>query len=404
MTLASSSSVTLTGIEETVFGVTPVAGNPFTLRVTGETLDYTISKESSKEINSNRTVASVIPTTASVTGNISAEFSYSTFDTLLRSALQGAWVAFGTNGVGASVTADFTTATITAAVAPTGNNAFTLLQKGQFFSVGGVGLNSGKILRVSPVTAPTSTVITLDPNTPAVASTAESVTLSSSRLTHGTTQTSFSLQRRNQDVNVFTVYKGCTPSKFSLNVASAALTSFTVDFMGKKAEADNVSLLPGVPTDPTSFEIHSGVFGATTAVWMNGAPLTGTFIKSVALSYDNTLRSQEAIGTLGAVGIGSGTIACTVTASIYFADKTLFDKYVKNINTSLMFASSDAAGNGYMFSLPNSNITSFKSNASAKDQDQMAEITFTVLEDRANLTPALRKLIFIDRFGTAVAP
>ena len=402
MPLASSSSVTLYGIEESTFGVTPGTGNPFTLRVTGETLDYTISKESSKEINSSRTVASMIPTSANASGNISAEFSYRTFDQLLKSALQSAWVDYGTNGVSANLTVTATATTLTASAATTGNDAFTLLKKGQFFSIHGSGLNAGKILRVSPTVAPTSTVIALDAGTPAVVSAAETMAISSSRLTHGTTQTSFSLQRKNADIGVFTVYRGMTPSKFDISVASGQLTSFGMDFMGKSAQADTVSLLPGVPTDPTAFEVHSGVFGVTTAVWMNGAPLTGTFVKSVALSYDNTLRSQEAIGTLGAVGIGSGTINATITASIYFADKTLFDKYVANTNTAFVFSSSDAAGNGYIFSAPNVNISSFKSNASAKDQDQMAEITFTLLEDRANIDATLRKLIFIDKFGTNV--
>jgi hypothetical protein len=135
---------------------------------------------------------------------------------------------------------------------------------------------------------------------------------------------------------------------------------------------------------------------------MDGAPLTGTYIKSVSLDFDNSLRSQEAIGTLGAVAIAGGTIACTATAQIYFANKDMFTKFRQNVNTSLIFSSTDNDGNGYIFTLPVLNITSYKSNASAKDQDQMLDITFTALADRGNAVIALRKLLFIDRVGNPV--
>jgi len=124
-------------------------------------------------------------------------------------------------------------------------------------------------------------------------------------------------------------------------------------------------------------------------------------VKSVQLTYDNALRSQEAICTLGAVGIGSGTINLTGTLSDYFADGTLFDKFKANTNSSISFSSIDTAGNGYVFTLPVINITSWKVSAGSKDQDMMIDINFTALRDAANVTPALQKAIFIDSVGVA---
>jgi len=125
-------------------------------------------------------------------------------------------------------------------------------------------------------------------------------------------------------------------------------------------------------------------------------------VKSVSLSYDNALRSQEAVGTLGAVAIGSGTINLTGQLEVYFANKDLFTKFRQNVNTSLIFSSTDNAGNGYIFTIPICNISSFKTNASAKDQDQMVSIDMTGLNDSGNANAALRKSIFIDRIGVAV--
>lgn len=402
MALASSSLVTVRSIKESSFGVIPVAGNPKVKRVTGESLDYAISKESSKEINSDRTIASVVPVTASTSGNLTGELSYTDWDDELESVLQSTWAVLGTDGEASAVTVDCTATTITAAVAPTGVDAFTNLKPGQWFRVKSAGANGGKILRVHATTAPTTTVITLDAATPAAVSTGESVQLQSSRLTHGTAQTSFTIERQNADIGVFMAYTGQTPSKLNVNVSSGALTQVTFDFMGKSAQESNTTLLPGTPVSASAYDVHSGVSGATLAVWMDGAPLTGTYIKSVSLDFDNTLRSQEAIGTLGAVAIAGGTIACTATAQIYFANKDMFTKFRQNINTSLIFSSTDNDGNGYIFSLPVLNITSYKSNASAKDQDQMLDITFTALADRGNAVAALRKVLFIDRVGDPV--
>ena len=401
MALASSSLVTLRLMKETVFGQTPTTGNCRVVRMTGESLDFAISKESSKEINANRTVASVVPVTASASGAVNAELAYGDFDDLFEGVLQSAWAEFGTDGVGVvtSVDCDAGAGTITAAAAPTGADAFTNLRPGQWFRLEGIGPNADRILRVHPTTAPTATVLTVDPNTPVVDSTGENIQIQSSRLTHGKQQVSFSLERENSDIGVFINYKGMTPSKLNINIASGSLSALTFDFMGKGGMESNATQLPGAPVPPTANEIHSGVSGATNAVWMDGAPITATYVKSVSLDFDNSLRSQEAVGTLGAVAIAAGTINCTANVSVYFANKDLFTKFRQNQNTSLIFASTDMEGNGYIITLPNVNITSFKSNAGGKDQDQMAELNVTALEDRKNTNPALRRVVFIDRIG-----
>ncbi len=403
MSLASSSSVAVRAIKETTFGVIPVAGNPTNLRITGETLLFDITKDSSKEINATRTISSVIPVNASASGGVNQEVYYAGIEPFLESVLQSAFVEFGTDGVGvATPTTSITTTVITATSATSGVNLFTILQKGQWFRIVSAGANNGKILRVSTVTAPTSTTITLDTNTPAVASSGESIQVQSARLTNGNTQTSWTIERNNTDIGVFIAYMGMTPSKFTMKVASGALSEMSFDFMGKSGLESNATSLPGSPIASPAYDIHSGVGGATNAIWMDGAPLTGTYVMSLDLTFDNALRSQEAIGTLGAISIGSGTIACTMNMSIYFADKNLFTKFRQNVNTSIIFSSTDNQGNGYIFTVPVANITSLKTNAAAKDQDQMLDITVTALNDSSNAVAALQKILLVDRIGAAV--
>lgn len=403
MTLASTSSNTVLAIKESTFGTTPVTGNPITLRVTGESLAFAITKQASNEINASRVTSSMVPTTASASGGIQSEMHYAGLDPLIEATLQSTWTVFGTNGVGAAVTCAFATGTITASVAPTGANAFTNLQLGQWFRVTSAGDNNGKFFKVHSSTAPTSTVITLDAGTPGVASASESCQIQTSRLTHGATMTSWTLERQTSDISVFSAFRGMTPSKMDLSLASGSLTTASFEFMGKDKVEGATTFMPGTPVVPVAYDVHSGVGGAINAIWLDGAPITGTYVKSVTLNFDNSLRAQEAIGTLGAVGIGNGTINCTLQMQVYFADSSLFNKFKNNSNTAVIFSSVDAAGNGYFFTVPKANMSDYKSNAGGKDQDMMLDLSFTALADTGNAVAALRKLLFIDRVGAAVA-
>jgi len=404
-TLASSSLASLAYIKEVTFGVIPAAGTPKFLRMTGESLDYAITKDASKEINSSRATTSMVPTQASASGGVNAELSYAEYDPLLESTLQSAYAVYGTNGVGTSFAGTFTATTITAGVAPTGASAFTTLKKGQFIQLQTAGgTNDFAIVRVSLTVAPSSTVITLEASTPLVVGTAAATTVSTSRLTHGTTQTSWSLERQANDVTEYWAYSGMTPSSFDMKVAKGALSSLNFNFMGAKAtHSGTATLLPGAPTASKTYDVQTGVTGSAGTIYVDNVALTSTFITDISLKFDNALRAQTAIGNLAAVGIGAGTISVSGSLQVYLASgDTLYDKFVANTNIALSFSTSDTAGNGYVVTIPQANLTKVTVTAGSKDQDMMLAIDWTGLQDAANADATLRKVIFIDRVGATV--
>jgi hypothetical protein len=320
---ADSSSVQIGYIEEATFGVTPASGNYKRLRVTGESLDYAVNKEASAEISDTRGVSSMIILSESASGALNTEVSYKEYDDLLAATLQSVWSAYGTNGVGTSFVGTFTATTITAGTAPTSTSAFTTLKRGQFFSLVAAGsANSGKIFRVSESVAPTSTVITLHASTPAaVEASVAGCVIRSSRLTHGSTQKSFSIERQSSDVSEYWVYKGMTPGSMSLTIGSNARTTMSFNFMGKTAaRKTGSSNLPGTAIASAPYDIHSGVTGPACILHVNGAPLVGTFVRSFSLSFDNALGEQLAICAKGPVGMRTGTIKCTGSMEVYFKD------------------------------------------------------------------------------------
>ena len=407
MPLASSSLVQVRYIKESVFGTTPVAGNPKNLRITGESLSYSLSKSSSDEINAYRAVTSMVATSAEASGSINAEMQFGEYDDLMAGVLQSTWGAFGTNGIGVAFSATLTSTTITAGAPTVGTSLFTLLKAGQWFTLGGTGTaNDGKMFRVSKSTPPTSTVITLDTGTPATAGGPYAATvLKVSRLSNGTTQPSYTIERASTDTGEFFAYRGMTPSSLKVSISSGSLSTMEFAFMGRDAVAANTTTLPGTPIVSQAYPIMSGVSGTACALWAKGAPLAGTFVNSISLSYDNTLRAQSAICSLGSIGIGSGTISVTADLEVYFASgRAFYDEFLSNANMEIAFTAFDTQGNGYIFTLPQANISSYSLNAGGKDQDLMASISVTGLLDLGNADAALRKVMFIDRIGAALVP
>lgn len=410
MPLASSSRAQMRYIPETILGVTPTTGNPRDLRITGESLDYSVTKEDAKEIRKDRQIGSMSLVGAETGGDVQFELSYAEYDPLVQSALFSTYVPYGTDGVGASFAATYAAptagngGTITAGAAPAGNSAFTVLQRGQWFrliSGNTTDVNYGKLFRVHPTIAPTATVITVDASTPLVAGSAVGAIIQSSRLTNGVLKKSFTLEKEFADVSQFLAYRGMVPGQVSLNFASRSLVTGSMTFLGTEFKIQATTTLPGTPTPSKTFEITNTSTGVGN-IWENGAPVSGTFIKNLTLNVDNSLRGNDAIGYVGFADISDGSFKVSGSFEAYFADGAMYNRFLQDIETSLNFSVQDELGNGYVFSLPKVNLSSGQVNAGARDQDIMATFEFMALSDDANAVPALRKTIFIDRVGVAV--
>jgi len=94
MATTSSSNLTrLRYIAEATFGTTPSTGTSTDLRFTGESLDFNIKTDTSKEIRADRNIADLIQLGAETTGDVNFELSYGSFDDFIAAALGGAWTS-----------------------------------------------------------------------------------------------------------------------------------------------------------------------------------------------------------------------------------------------------------------------------------------------------------------------
>lgn len=401
MALASSSLTAIRYVPEATFGVTPTTGSK-ALRFTGESLEFSAQSESSKEIRPDRQTTDLIRTGVSAGGDINFEMSYKEYDPLIEAALQGTYAFYGTDGLGSTLTLDLDSVahTLTADIAPTGSSAFTALVKGQWFKLSAPGdAADGTFLKVSMTVAPTSTVITLDASTPlpgaGVRAAVADCTLTSSLLTNGTLQRTFSIEKAFTDVGQHFNFRGMAASKMALNFSSAAIATGSFSFMGKDAQRGNTTFHGAVTASQTD-DVVNTVSGVGN-VLEDGVALSNTFIKSLNFTVDNNIRGQQAIGVLGNAGIASGSVAISGQVEIYLADGTIYDKFLNQIATSLQWTWKDVANQGYALILPKVKYGDAKVSAGSINQDVMLSIPFTALMDTTAGVVTTNKMIAISR-------
>jgi len=414
-TLSSSNrsqlSFKLEGTYPTNWGVVQ-AGNGTNLRMTGESLDFTIKTEQSKEIRADRQITDIVQTGASAQGGFQYEMSYREFDAVgLEGVMQNTFTEYGVAGLSADLgDLDLTATTITADAAPLGANAFTNLQKGQWFAfIPPAGASSAvkayfksRAFRVSLVTAPTATVITLDAITP-INTTIAGTTLTggqigTSRMTNGSTMKSYTLQVSHEDVAQYRVYRGMIPSKMDFKLASGSIITGSIDFMGKDMLLQGTSEM-GTAVESKTFDVANAIKGVFDLFEAAGSVTASTFIKSLDFSIDNTLRAQEAVGVYGNAGVASGQFKVQGKLEVYFADEVFYNKFLNNEVSSLSVPVLDNEGNGYVFYIPKMKYSAAKVNSGGLDQDNMLSVDFYGLMDSTSVSPTYQKTLAIYRVG-----
>lgn len=409
---AAANRLQLAYTPETQFGTTPTAV-AYALRNMGESLKFSLTKENDKELNPSAELTSMTTTGAQADGDIKVHMQYAEYDRLLAGVMRSSWAAYGTNGVGAasnltSITAGVlgtTSSVITFAAAPTTTSALSNLVPGQWASIDLPGATANALTDnlVRVLSTNGTTTLTLDVNTPLKAEGAiTGALLSSARLSNGTTLQPFSIEKQMTDVGQYHTFRGMNVSKFSTSFASKSLTSGTFTFLGKDMQVGTSTKLNASVTPSKTYDIQNGVRGLG-QLWEGGVPLTSTSIKTLSLDIDSALRAQDAAGVLGLVGVGIGTFKVTGKISVYFADGALFNKFLNDTPTMFVVSTQDTSGNGYVITVPKAVLSNGQVVAGGQDTDMMAEFDFTALSDKANAVAALRKTLFIDRVGDAVA-
>lgn len=285
----------------------------------------------------------------------------------------------------------------------TGGNALTSttlnftqfgLQVGQwvFVGSGANGFNSipsGGFARVSKIAANRLDLDVVPTGFSSDAGTGKSIRVYfTDSIRNGTTEYSYQVEEE-FGLAVGTRYlyhRGQECATYVLSGETKQILTETITFLGSDAQAITSTRPSGAATlAPTP----NSVLNSSTGVvqFMEGGAAVGSpnFVNSFSISLENNLRAQDAVGVLGAAGIGVGRVNVTGALSTYFGDPTLYNKVLDNSVTSIMMAFKDPATNGLaeIFDMPRVKFSSGAPEVTGIDTDIYVPLQFQALRDLA---------------------
>jgi hypothetical protein len=195
-------------------------------------------------------------------------------------------------------------------------------------------------------------------------------------LENASTARSFSIERVHTDITQYFLFKGMRVGKFSLSIQSGSVVTGSFDFTGKEGVLSATPVTVALVTASLTEPVINAVSNVGT-ISVDGSATTAK-IKSISLDVDNGLRALDAIGSLGAVDVNSGSFAVTGSLEMYFEDAAMYAKLATGTSFALSWVISKG-GKGYTFELPNVKLSDAKPTGGGQNTDVMMSLSFTAL-------------------------
>lgn len=383
----TSNRVALRRVAESTWGVTPATPTLLPLRFTSESLNYNADFITSEEIRADRMTPDTIQVSSSAAGDINGEWSYGSYDDLIEAALYGTWTTSGSvlgpvTDVAIVKTAGTpNTWSLTQVAAALASQSWTV---GQFVKVEGFSTAGTFYAEITSIAAGTLGIAPLTD----VASEAagDSVTITPlNYVRNGTTKRSFTIQKAFTDLATPELWNftGARISTWNLELATGSILNTTFGVMAKDAQMTESQFAGATVGSASTTSVLNAVDNIASIVF-DGDPGGSTFyFNSLSINLDNQLRGQEAVGTLGYIGVEAGRLAITGSIELYFENSSLFDKFRAATTFSLSFLAQDVAGNTYIVTIPRAKYTQMEIVAGGSDQDIFASAEFEAIINTA---------------------
>lgn len=196
-------------------------------------------------------------------------------------------------------------------------------------------------------------------------------------LTNGTNVPFYSIEKGFTDINQYILYRGMAVNTMSMEFSIGAILTGSFGFIGRDSIIASTSGVPAAVAPTTLTEVMNSATNFADLEVAGQSYECG--ISSVSLNTDAGLRAQNSVGQLGACAIVPGTFTPTGSLSVYFADATLYNRYIANQELALSWSVQDNAGNKYEFSLPRVKITNATVVAGGLDTDVSLDIDYQAL-------------------------
>lgn len=164
----------------------------------------------------------------------------------------------------------------------------------------------------------------------------------------GVIRRSFTLERRFNDINKFLRYTGQEVDTLNIAMTTGAIVGVTFGFMGQGMNEDSAIIVGATyPAATTS----SPMDALTGSLEEDGVP--NAVITEVNLSLNNGMAPRFVIGSAESLQPSIGRSNVTGTMSAYFEDYLMYQKFIDETESSMLFtAQAGAGGASYEFLLP----------------------------------------------------
>lgn len=202
-------------------------------------------------------------------------------------------------------------------------------------------------------------------------------------LTNASTKRSNTFERQYLDHSPVTYeyIRGCTLDQFAVDVSAQKVVTCAKTYVGSDGVVQTTRFASATDVSASTNDVLNSAANVG-RVGFDGSLVTGpNYVTSAKWNYNNNIRRQIAVGTLGAVGTGNGEFGVTGTLSTYFGDKTMLDKIIGNTLTSydIRIGRTDTNNETLVFDFPSIKLASGSPAVQGKNQDVMINAGFQAI-------------------------
>lgn len=199
---------------------------------------------------------------------------------------------------------------------------------------------------------------------------------------NGVLKRSFTVRERFSDHSPVTYQwlTGMVLGQLALSAPSQAIITGTITFQGTDASMDDTGDIAGATTVAASTSDVMNSSSNVGRIAEGGSPITGkNYVLQADINLNNNLRYQNAVGSIGAVGVGAGEFGVTGTLQTYFDDKTIAQKVLNNTESSFDMRVADNSGQTYVFYFPRLKYSAGAPSVPGKNQDVTLSAEFQAI-------------------------
>ncbi len=381
--MSDSSRVRVSIVAEPSYGETPATPTMLCLPITGVDIKNNTQYVESQVISDSRDVEDLVRIDRGVTGTIPCELRYSPSGGGLNAA------------IAATLCSSFASAVTTAGCDYVGGSNTLTRASGSFTAD---GYEVGHIIKVSGYSGSTAAQFRRLATVGTLSSTFEgdalgdlddaSVTVAiPAPAKNGTLTPSFTIEVAYLDLQIAEVFTGCVfaSADFNLSLGQLATVTFSIEGQSSTRILTNTG---------TTDQFIAGATYSAAALHPTLDPISLVEISgggvdyaasSIAMTWNNSVRSRKLLGTLGTVSVARGKFAVGGRISAYFEDFGDHEDYAENEASDLWWASVDENGRGYAFSYPQTKLSDVSAPVNGSNADITKTVAMTAYKDPTEL-------------------